>query len=853
MAGAIACAAPLAFAQSESVEASVVEMSAEAIAAIRKTYEALPDDEKAAMKAAYLDMGVDLAALFGETAAGPAEAAMPPESLLMSVKALNFARTPKTVLAARGRLGLQTTPMPDDEAGVAARAEWMHLHVMAGEWEAFTTFMKEHAGDDAEAIYAHVLQSTNQGDPALLPEEVLAIADAAPAELTDWQFDVLSQLLKSADARSSSGPLLAMIEAGTNLFGPQDPEHRQRTAKLLAGAGLMTEAYGYLEPLEGARESGNARLILDHARYHEERGRELGTSAAATEFLRAAWDLQCEVTMLDDAPFELRQEALRYAIDLLPDIPPAVATAWLRTVFANAAIGPAALEIVALEAMSIRNAKLDVAQRAQAILTMKEAVETLLDNPDLDPRILRVPLRMLTTGLVIEAEATIKKQAPKSGVPKESELLLRALPDEPWRHAIEASLAGRAYKAFVGIAVITDEIDLALDVLADGVNHLPDESLSLADEFLRLWELRLNPPPDPRRRQTFYYYGWGRQPPSAPLTRGRQRRNLDRLARVIDLLARIGVETDRLQNTVAAFKACHGKSEAFRREELVRIFGPVDSLTPTNAASMANTMRSGLNGDWRSRQVHEEEGMKRSTSEIDEIIEGGYTLALELIDGAIAHDPESWRYAMTKAAIAYDHLQFKDAQRDVDFASHNAVREEAFKAFADAAARYGEALATGRERAGSNVYDVWFNAALGASELTYLKRDDMLIEGSEHDDQITLIRASLEALPPDLARVHIGAFARSVVERFGGLEPEVKPRVVRHAVRVVGDHPAGAPIRRLAELYDDLVKDEVKLRLTLDGPARVGTKSFGAMVTMRYTNSVDRESGGFARYLQNSV
>jgi hypothetical protein len=56
------------------------------------------------------------------------------------------------------------------------------------------------------------------------------------------------------------------------------------------------------------------------------------------------------------------------------------------------------------------------------------------------------------------------------------------------------------------------------------------------------------------------------------------------------------------------------------------------------------------------------------------------------------------------------------------------------------------------------------------------------------------------------------------------------------------------------ELYRDLVKDEIKLRLAVDGDDRVGAgRPFGALVSLRFTNSVDRETGGFSKYLMNGV
>ncbi len=71
---------------------------------------------------------------------------------------------------------------------------------------------------------------------------------------------------------------------------------------------------------------------------------------------------------------------------------------------------------------------------------------------------------------------------------------------------------------------------------------------------------------------------------------------------------------------------------------------------------------------------------------------------------------------------------------------------------------------------------------------------------------------------------------------------------------MIGDHPAGASLRSLDELYRDLVKDEIKLRVTIDGDDRVGTgRQFGVLLSLRFTNSVDRETGGFSKYLQTNA
>ncbi|MBQ72339.1 MAG: hypothetical protein CMJ67_05480, partial [Planctomycetaceae bacterium] len=188
------------------------------IARLRKIHDALPPDEQISMRAFYEALEIDLLARFADLDAAAGK--RPP--LLPSISRKKFARTPQAVLAARTKLGLANQDQPDEGAKPTEIANWLHLNVMAGEWDTLAWFLEERAGDEAPGIYSHVIQSTNQGDPMLLPEEVLALANAAPGEPTDWQIDVLGKLLKRASTRSSTGPMLGEIRAGTRLFGGED-------------------------------------------------------------------------------------------------------------------------------------------------------------------------------------------------------------------------------------------------------------------------------------------------------------------------------------------------------------------------------------------------------------------------------------------------------------------------------------------------------------------------------------------------------------------------------------------------------------------------------------------------------
>ena len=824
---------------------------------LKAIYDVLPEDEQQEMRAHYEAMDIDLIEIFSNAKPGAEVVAVTKRPLLPLISRKKFVRTPKSVLAARTKLGLEVTVRPAEDEKSATVAEWLHLQVMAGEWGELEWFLSERAGKDAEGIYSHVIQSTNSGDPMLLPEEVLALGNSAKDEPTSWQLNVLGQLLKQASQKASTGPMLSQLREGTRLFGGEDSENRARTAVLLARAGMAEEAYEYLPSLDMGRATADEEILLVHALYHADRA---GSASGIQKDLehRTAWEIFGEITLMEDADLKVRQEALKAAMSLLAEVPEAQAREWLDRVFANEQVAPAALEIVALDAMNLRKGRLNDRQKAQSIVVMQTAVARLLDSDRIDSSTLRVPLRMLTTGLVAEAEAALTDKSNRGGTPAGTAMLLRAVPDEAWLESIEPSLAVRASRAFVGIAALADETDMALDILEQGIARHPDEASNLAGSFLEIWIKRLRPDTNSNQtaamRSMLFAFGGRTAVPAAPLTRGRQARNLNRLERVLELVQARGIDPRSLPNIVGAFQACHSRSETYTEEDIMRVLGPVDELPPATAATLSRAMRNGLGGDWRSREVQQRFGMRRNATEIAQIVEDGYALAIRLIDRAIEEEPDSWQHAMNKAEIAYERLEHRKSQNNEDLANYDELRSASFDAFAEAAASYARAVEEGRIKPTPAVYLAWFNAAIGATNLSQLTRDNILYEGSERDTQIDRIREALASMPPAVGEEHVGMMAQALAGAITSLNPEVKPRVVRHALRIVGEHPSSASLRRVQALYDDLIQDEIRLRLSLDGPVEIGSNEpFGAVLTLRYTNAVDRETDGFSKYLQNNV
>ena len=79
----------------------------------------------------------------------------------------------------------------------------------------------------------------------------------------------------------------------------------------------------------------------------------------------------------------------------------------------------------------------------------------------------------------------------------------------------------------------------------------------------------------------------------------------------------------------------------------------------------------------------------------------------------------------------------------------------------------------------------------------------------------------------------------------------MKFRYLKAGFEIVGDHPQAYDARKVFDYYKDLVT-EIKLEARVDGGDVVGhERPFGVFVNLRHTREIERESGGFGRYLQN--
>ncbi len=146
----------------------------------------------------------------------------------------------------------------------------------------------------------------------------------------------------------------------------------------------------------------------------------------------------------------------------------------------------------------------------------------------------------------------------------------------------------------------------------------------------------------------------------------------------------------------------------------------------------------------------------------------------------------------------------------------------------------------------TEVFDYWYCAGLGACDPQHITEETL-----SDPRQPKLIRAAIARSPARPGERHMSKFANSLFTRLSQVKPSIKFRYLKAGIEIVGDHPQAYDARKVFDYYKDLVT-EIKLEAKVDGSDVVGHEQpFGLFVNLRHTREIERESGGFGRYLQN--
>ncbi|MDZ4773965.1 MAG: hypothetical protein SGI72_12620 [Planctomycetota bacterium] len=772
-----------------------------------------------------------------------------------------------------------------DAKALEAELKLFQRHVTLGDWKSVDAYLASLTEAEKKPAYERLLANLQQGPqnrPSVpqagqpyveknrfSPADVLALAEAAPLALAKENLEKLGQILRQA--LDSGHQMEDFLAAARPALDSQDAAlDRRRLARVLVAANEPWHMGEFLPSPEKAEADGDREALNLIARHRM----ACFDKDQKTTWLVDAWKATQAVLAEGDVKAEAKTEALTRAVDIAPKLQKELGQAWLDESFAKrpergmeilSAIGSSTslalsaqpsdgekrFKLLQLQTTAADTLLAVAPERAaewrdslEVLATnwLKEALVTyqLDDSTSLGPRMQRD-----TYGNVFYYENNVRFGGNNGAKAIRADKVLSIRPSDAWLSHLQPTLRPRFDMVLAQLYLKVAEDRTAFPYIEALAASHPRQARELGAEFLRVWTKNHDPNADKNLTNRYMFmYGFDERANSIPVTRSKQDRNLAELREWNERLTKVGVvlEPDQLAN---AFMGVHSQAEVYKIETIEGIFGSLAGLDTKMLAALLEKMRLNLATVWRDPAVQDEKKTKRREKDIEAEVIAGYERGFATIESALAKHADDWRLLLAQASFAHDANEYKASiEKDSEYSSR---RGAAFASFARAAQAYATVLPSlAVEDETTTVYEMWFYAALGACDLKAVDHKKVLAAG-----EIAKVRAALVSVPVDRAERHMAAFVNSLVTRVGSVSPSVKFRYVREGLAIVGEHERAREIREIYTYYRDLTS-EIQLEARLEAGERVGhERPFGLRVDLRHTKEIERESGGFSKYLQN--
>lgn len=654
----------------------------------------------------------------------------------------------------------------------------------------------------------------------------------------------------------------------------EDPVFTKRQmAKIIFGAGFPIPAGAFLPELELAKKDNDheaLNLLSQHylSVYAKEK---------KTEHLEQAWHVTQAILAAQDVELAERTTALARAVKLSTEVSEELGQKWLNDSFiAQPETGMEVLGAIGADtSKSLKNSARSANIRLERLTLQNDAVNALFKVSSDQARDWKRLLELLAMNWLREASISYTDDsATTMRPPMQRDVygnifyynqmnsmsrsrnglvtaiatvdLLEIKPADDWLALVDPTLRPKFDTVLAQLYLKISEQDLALPYIEKLAATHPKKAEALVDEFLTVWTRNHNPNSDRRRTNSYMFmYGFESRAQSIPLTRSKQDRNLKELSDIVKRLANL-VEKDLDEKLlVKAFVTCHSTAEVYELKEIERVFGPVAEMKPETIAELATKMRTNLATMWRDAKLQKDKKTKRKKNEIEQEVIDGYELAQRLVRDALKKNNDEWSLVTTQAELLHDENNYRAGLKNSSEFSPR--RKQAMELFRKASELYAAKAKSLEEKDYSTrVFTAWYYASLGACDLA-------LIEDQHRADpkQSEAIRAAIEALPEKVSEWHMARFANLLFNRLSSVKPQLKHKYLDLGFKIVGDHKQAKEAKKVHDYYKDLV-NEIRLQTAVDGDTRIGhDKPFGVHVSLLHTKEIERESGGFGRYLQN--
>ena len=710
------------------------------------------------------------------------------------------------------------------------------------------------------------------GTKSEAPEQKASAAD--PDATSETEISHLATLLEQTiEAGYDQKPFLDKVHEGTTYLGGKELGKRLTAAHLYMQCNLYDEAEKFIPAVDDEKYHDNIYVLRIWKRIADSRFRK----KRENKWLNAVWDINQNIFLAESSEQTDIDNALSRLIDISPQMDKEIGQKWLDDSFVESPERGVQI-LAALGKLSSNNVatanSTNEEDRLRMLKLQNRAVEKVLEVSPETAEKWGSTLTLLAQNWINEAKISID-EAPNGSNDMEVDYygnyywnnnynsnsknpikiieLLPLLPSEKWQSHITPLLLTKIKETRAQLHMHIKEFDDSFEIIRELAEADKEIGKELAEEFIRVWTDFNNPNSSRNQRNSYYYsYGYNQKAESIPLTRSKQDRSLTELAIWAEKVRSLPVEDIDEDLLVTAFKTCYSAAEVFSLGRMEAVLGDISKLKPETIATLSQTMRENLTGQWLSVKNQEENKTKRTAPEIIREVHRGYLVAREMTEQALSTNEDNWQLHLAKACLEMDQNEFLQTMTQArvvkrpESHKYSQLRTQSMKSFENAAELYiQKASELERNELETDVFDRWFYASLGAVDLSRLTAKTLPMKS-----EFPKIKAAIEKLPADLAEIHMSRFANNLFARMSPIPPELKFRYLEKGFEVVGDHPRAWEAKELYQYYKDLI-GEIKLGLRLDGDEKVGTDLFGVYVDLVHTAEIEREAGGFSKYVQN--
>jgi len=766
--------------------------------------------------------------------------------------------------------------------------------VTLSEWEEVKKFLAGFDEELGKATYTRLVQSMmtgpgkappkpGQAPPPPIPsagrrfiekntftnEDVIALADVAPYEISDADLRNYSRVIQNS---LTQGNVLEELVEGFKAYAATDNAKltERQVAKILMQSNQVLKLSEFLPTLDEAKEKEDHEALNMLSRYYL----ALNDKEKNRENLEKAWEVTQAILASKEIKKKEKEEALKRAVELAPKVEEELGLTWLEESFTKSP--ERGMEIIAsigtATAQGLQRQPMNPTFRLKGLQLQKTAVDALLEGSPEKAEEWKDRIALLAENWLKEGEHSYKYDSSKtllqdmqrdmygnyfydpyyyrrrssSGGAKAITTgdLLEVRPSDKWLEFVSSGIKPKYDMLYSQLYLKVAEDELAYPYIEALAESHPEIGKDLVDEYIRVWTENHDPNSSRRRTSSYMYmYGYERKAEGIPLTRSKQERNLVELTELVKKLKELPVELDE-ELLAKAFTNCHSQAEVYQLDAIERVFGSLSEMEPETLAEMAQQMRSNLLGIWKNPATQKKAKTNRKQKDIQAEVQRGYSVARAVIEDGLKKYPDEWLLQIALASINHDENDYKaELAKDSEFSKR---RLKSFDEFKKACELYiASAADIEQDEETTKPFETWWYASLGAVDLGRVddkKQADL--------KQPARIKELIMSMPKAQAERHLELFANTLFTRMSSIKPAVKYRYLKTGFEIVGDQKSAYEAKKVFDYYNDLVS-EIRLETKIDGSDIVGQEPFGVFVSLVHTREIEREAGGFGKYLQN--